>query len=62
MSNELKGWLFIALMFGWPLIIAVPFHYRSSGWQQHRECIAEAVQRQQLTTAEEVLQTCQELP
>lgn len=61
--NALKGWLGVALMIGWPLI---PYwlvnHYRNSGWEQHRECIAEAVRRQQLTTAEEVLQTCQELP
>jgi hypothetical protein len=61
MSNALKGWLGLALAIGWPLIPMGLIQYgRHQGWQQHRECIAEEVRR--LTTAEEVLSICQELP
>ena len=63
MGNALKGWLGLALAIGIPLIPVGLIQYgRHQGWQQHRECIAEAVQRQQLTTAEEVLKACEELP
>jgi len=63
MRDALKGWLGLALAIGIPLIPVGLIQYgRHQGWQQHRECIAREISSQQLVTAEEVLQICQELP
>ena len=61
MGNALKGWLFIALMFGWPLYF-LPGSFRADGWREHQDCIERNVRNYGLTTAKEVLKACEEMP